>query len=224
VNRKLKALGALLSAALMLGALAVVSAPAETGGHFVSEVAHTELKGQQENGFNELHDAIGSVLCEEASFTGTTNATTVESVTIVPKYGKCRNGTNTVTVDMNGCSYTFTVGKKAATADNTVHLLCPTGQSVTLTIFFEHSSTLACTVHLKPQTPTGGVVYTTTGSGATHGITADITVKGIVVTRTPGFFGGCLFAPENGTNGELTGFATLNGFNTEGKQVGVTAT
>jgi hypothetical protein len=227
MNRKLKALSAIFSAALLAAAVSVVSAPAETGGHFISEVAHTELSGAQESGFNELHDAIGSVLCEEASFTGTTTATTHESISIIPKYGKCRNGTNTVTVDMNECYYTFTVGKKAATGHNTVHLICPPGKSITLTIFLEHTShthTPACTVHIPAQTPTGGVTYTTTGSGKTHGITADITVTNITVIRTPHFFGGCLFAAEHGTTAELTGKATLQGKTTAGEPVGITAT
>lgn len=232
MNRKLKLFSALFSAALLASAIAVVSAPAEEGGHFVSEVHHTTLLGGQDTSVGasrmELHDTVlGSIHCQnEEELTGTITGTTVTSVTITPHYKtNCTQSgsTKTVHVHMNGCQYTFTVAKEPTHKHNTVHLICPPGKSVTLTVTLDHSNTVACIVHIGAQTPKGGVTYTTTGSVKTHAITSEVTVSGIKLTRTPQFFGGCLFAPENG-EGELTGDAFLEGRNAEGTQVGITAT
>jgi hypothetical protein len=231
MNRKLKALWMLLSAVLAVGAFAVVSAPAETGGHFVSEVTHTELKGTQDTAPGakrfELHSPIGTIFCAEVELTGTANATTLESVTIEPDLRECTRteSTNTFIVDMNGCTFTITVRKAEPGAkDNTTHMACPPGKSIALKWYIEHGNTLACTMHFPPQTPGGGITYGTTGSGSTHAITSSVTVTGITSTRTPAFFGGCFFAPEHGANTEITGNAVVTGFNTEGKQIGITAT
>jgi hypothetical protein len=225
MNRKLKALGALLSAALMVGAIAVVSAPAETGGHFTTNIHHVSITGSQVE-VNKLNDpSLGSVECEKAEFHTTIASpdTTVTQVTVEPTYGPhCTNGSRVVHVDMNGCNYVFTVNKKPATSDNTVHLVCPVGQSVTLTV--TSSGTLACVIHLKPQTPKGGVTFTTGGSGETHDLLVDVTVSGIHITRTAQFFGGCLFAAETNEAATLTGTATMKGFDTAGNQTGITAT
>jgi hypothetical protein len=227
VSNKFKALGLCLIA-LAMSVAAVMSASAETGGHFVSEKEHTILKGSQEASPNHLtfHDTIGSISCTTSDFSGTTSGNVTQTeIRLNPTYHGCKSGEKIVTVDMNGCWFTFTVNKNPSTTHNTVHLNCPVNQSVTITVWAGSTeSTLACVEHLAPQTPKGGATYTTTGSGTTHGITADVTVSGIKVTRTAQFFGGCAFAPEVGESAELTGKATINGFDTENKQVGITAT
>lgn len=231
MNRKLKALGALLSAALMVGAIAVVSASAEEepGGHFVSSVSHTLLRGTS-HAVNplELKDPAGNVFCPTQNYHGTVNAPTVESVTVTPTYGTdciITGTTNTVHVDMNGCQYTFTV-RKTSTKDSTVHLVCPAGQSVTLTVTLEHTNTVACIIHLPPQTPKGGVVYTNVLGGPSnlHTVTIHATASEITSTRTPQFFGGCQFLAEHGTTGELSGTAYIEGTDTNNVQVPITAT
>jgi hypothetical protein len=223
VSHKLKAFGAIVGAALVVGAISVASAPATAGGHFIAETAHTTINGSQ-IGTMQLDDPAGNVTCQIATFDGTVSTVTTESITLTPHYTNCISGTNTAIVDHNGCNFTFTVRPNPETNHNTPHLVCPPGQSVTLTVFFEHTNTLACIIHFGPQTPTGGLLYKTGGSGTTHDITAVATVTGITVTRTPQFFGGCKFAPEHGATDQMTGEATIKGFNTEGKQVGITAT
>lgn len=231
-KQTLKVFGALLSAALMASAIAVVSASATAGGaHFTSEEAHTILKGSQDTTVGakrlEFHAAIGSLHCSEMTFEGTATSATQESGTNAPLFGTTctpAGSTNTVHVNLNGCTFTFTIRTNPETNHNTTHLVCPPEKTVTLIVTLEHSNVTACTIHIAPQTPAGGIIYGTKGSGSTHAITARITLTGITVTRTPNFFGGCLFAPETGHEAELTGDAVITGFNTAGEQVGITAT
>jgi hypothetical protein len=234
MNRKVKALGALFCAALMLGAVSVVSAPAEEGGHFVSGQAHTVLKAGKDPTSPgtppELHDPIlGTVHCPTESLHGTTAATTVTSVTLTATYGTdctVTGTTNTVHVEMNGCTYTFTVKKASVeSTHSTLHLVCPINQTVTLKVTVEHTNTVACIVHIKAQTPGGGITYTNKpGPSGAHTITAHVTATGITVTRTAQFFGGCLFAPEHATNAEFTGTAVVEGSTSGGNPVPITAT
>jgi hypothetical protein len=212
----------------ILGAVLAPLAFAEDDptGHFFFEVHHTRLHGEQIEKFNnKLHmPTINTIECEMATYDGTVTNTTVESATLTPTYSGCRNESRTVDLDMNGCLYTATIRKtQSELKHNTVHLICPAGQSVTLTL--KTGSTLACTIHMNPQTPKGGVTYTTAGSaGSTHDILAHLTLSAIHATRTPAFFGGCLFASETNAEASLTGTVTFRGYDTEGNQKAITAT
>lgn len=226
MSNKFKAFGFCLIAAVAMSVAAVMSASAETGGHFISEVAHTELKGAQVE-TNKLNDpTLGAVQCKQATFSGTVNSTTTTQITIIPTYHECSNGERGVTVDMNGCDYVFTIrGQAPAERDNTVHLTCPVGKQVEVTVFTNSSkTTLSCTETIRAQTPTGGVVYTTGGSGTSHDILADLTIEGIHIHRHAAFVGGCLFAATTVETATLTGTATMQGSSTAGASVGITAT
>lgn len=222
MNRKL---GIAALGLLAIFAALPLSSSASTGGHFVSEASHTELSGAQV-GFNSFHDpTLGAIQCEEATLTGTISTfnLTVTEVTLTPTYHWCKNGERSVHIDLNGCAYVLTVDKLPQFSQNTVHLECPSGKSVTITVTV--SNALACTLHLKPQTPGAGLSYSTMGgSGSTHSVRGSFSIKNIHITRTPAFFGGCLFAPETSSSAEMTGIVDVIGFITSGFQVGITAT
>ncbi len=223
---KLKVLGLGLLAILAMSATAVMNAGAETGGHFVSEQEHTILAGTETEHTRLIDHHTGNVVsCPHTTPTyhGTTTSATVTEVNITPTYPtNCTDGSgHTVHVDMNGCTYKFTIGKKV-TGDNTVHLVCPgAGPQLTITGPFG-----TCTVDITPnQTLSGGVAYETGGtSGSGHDIVANVTVSGIHMIYTGGFFL-CEAANETTSNtGTLVGKVTIQGKDTAGNPVGITAT
>ncbi|HEX8689154.1 MAG TPA: hypothetical protein VF729_02805 [Solirubrobacterales bacterium] len=218
MSLKLKALGLGLLAAMAFSAVAVMNASANGSGHFVSEAAHTNIVGS-EGGTHNLHltnhGLSGEVGCAQDTYTATAEGATVNDLLVTATYGGCTTtGTSTtVPVDMNGCKYRFTVaGGTTSSTEQTVHLECPAGQSIKVT----HPN---CTVTVHPQTVNTGVTYTHVTENGKNAVTLDSNVQ-FNTTR----HGLCQFiAPTNGT-GTLVGSATVQGFNTEGTQVSVTAT
>jgi hypothetical protein len=233
MSLKLKALGLSLVAAMAVSAFAVMSASANEKGHFVSDVAHTVLKGTEgPGGAHRLHltnhKGEGPLGCDEASYTATTTTATVTSLTVSPSYAKCYTTPgapgwtpeNDIPVTVNGCTYTFTVAEKTVnTTEQTVHLLCPAGKKIEV----HHPN---CTVDIHPQTivpeankPT--VTYTDIENPITkkREITLDANVT-FSITR----HGLCQFVLPTNDFGKLIGSATFSGFDTENKQVNITAT
>jgi hypothetical protein len=225
MSLKLKALGLSLMAAVAVSAVGVMNASATTGGHFVSDLVHTNIKGT-EGGSHRHHFSetgfAGEIGCDVATYTATTAAATVTSLTVTPKYEKCYTTPgpwtveNDIPVTVNGCTYTFTVAPGApATTEHTVHLLCPEGKKIEI----HHPN---CTISIHPQTPTGKITYTTATNAVTgkHEITLDTDVE-FTVTR----HGLCQFIKPTTGTGRLLGSATVAGFNPNGgAQVGITST
>jgi hypothetical protein len=229
MSLKIKALGLGLIAALALSAVAVLSASAETGGHFTSEQEHVILVGSEGGAedhttqFNAPELSSEPIQCTEVSYTGTIQSAskTVTEATIQPTYKKCwlgaHSGEPNATVKMNECDYVFTVKKlQVESSDSTVHVVCPEGKKIELVL-----SSLGCTLTIPAQTPAGGVVYKTKGTGQTHELTVEVTVTGITYEAHSGF---CIFVATHHTDGKLTGSVTVKGTNTAGEQVGITAT
>lgn len=215
-----------LFAALVLSVTVAATASAE---HFTSEVAHTTLQGS-ESARTHFTTGSGTIECTEVSYSGTTSAATVTSVTITPSYPKCwhnepaHTAAPNATVNMNGCTYTFTI--ENTLEHNQVHVVCPVGKKIEISV-------PGCQLTVGPQTvgedpnagtTDNGVKYTTGGIGSTHDLTVDITLKEIAYEK----HGLCVFVAPTGTgphsDGVLTGQATLKGLNTAGQQVGITAT
>lgn len=221
MSLKLKALGLGLLAILATSAFAVMNASAEPGGHFVSEVDHTTIVGTESGEKHRLHftehpstPESPRIGCSEASYHGTANAATVESLTITPTYGGCTTtGTTTnVTVDVNGCSFTFTVTKGTTeSTEQDVHLNCPTKP-----IEITHPN---CNITVPSQEVQDAVTYTTTEVEGKHTITLDVNAT----FNTQYHEKICVFlgTPQEGT---LTGSVTVEGFDTLGNRVGITAT
>jgi hypothetical protein len=220
MSLKLKAVGLGLLAMMVTGAFAVMNATAETGGHFVSEKAHTVLKGSEAAPNHQIKFAVDGgtpIECTQVTYSGTTEATTVTAVTIKPHYTHCKTegGTSTpeeeVEVTMNGCDYVFTIGKKAA-SHNTVDVVCG-AQAIEI----HHPN---CTITVPGQTVTGMTYGTDTTPGGKHAITATATISNIVAQYHGGI---CIFLGTT-HSATMTGSATLSGTTATGEEVGITAT
>jgi hypothetical protein len=216
---KLKALGLGLLATMALAGFMAMNATAETGGHFTSEATHTIISGVDETGANQPEikvPGLTGIICDGSSYSGTANATTVESVTMTPSYGACHTtggATGSTLVDFNGCQYTFTIGKKS-TADNTVDLICA-GEKKYIALTHE-----GCEVRIPAANKLKGVAYNTTTIEGKHAITLKITLAGFEANFEAGF---CILLGTAHT-GELVGSVNVTGKDTTGAAVGITAT
>jgi hypothetical protein len=217
---KLKAIGLGLLAATMVSSLAAMNASATTGGHFVSELAHTEIVGTEtatHTGSMINHGLSGAVACGQSSATTTATASTLTEIVGTAAVSNCiTSGTSTnVSVDVNGCQGRATVAPgNPSTTEQTGHLECPIGKAIEIT----HPN---CTIKIHPQTINTGVTYTRViNANGKHEITGDTNTQ-FSTTR----HGLCQFiAPTNGT-GTLIGSAVIRGFNPATKaQVSITAT
>jgi hypothetical protein len=205
-----------LLAVLATSAFAVMQAGAATGGHFIAP-AHSIIKSKETLGTNHRlefvsHGLEGGIVCDVVSYTDYTSAKETETeVTVTPSYSTCHttNGEHNVTVTTNGCHYKFTVG---AGGSGTADLICPTGKAIVI----KHP---ACEITIPPQNNIGGISYVTTVENGVHALTLDS--KAQFSTQYHG--GICIFTGTNHV-GTLNGSATVNGFNTAGTAVSITAT
>ena len=228
MSLKLKALGLSLVAAMAVSAVAVMSASAKDGGHFVTTGnTHTTIEAHVDSKTPlhlKIHGLSGEVGCATQTHHGTNVTETFTSITITPTYTGCTTtGTETsVPVDVNGCTYTFTVNGPITTPENppgsntvehTAHLVCPAGAAIKVT----HPN---CTVTVHPQTVNGGITYTTeTNAQNIHDIKMHVNVQ-FTVTK----HGLCQFVSPTNGNGTLIGTPTVTAKNTAGDQVHLTAT
>jgi hypothetical protein len=214
---KLKALGLGLLTTMALAGFMAMNATAETGGHFTSETTHTTITGLDEISGGQVEfkvSGLTGIVCDNASYSGTANATTVESLTLTPSYGACHTTgglPGATVIDLNGCAYTLTIGKKSTT-DNTVDLSCV---GIYMTITHE-----GCEIRIPAKNNLKGVAYETAERAGKHAIIANLTVTGLEANFEAGF---CILLGTSHT-AELHGSVAVRGFNTEGKAVGITAT
>ena len=116
MNGKLRNLGLALLAVFVLGA--VVAAGASAEGSYIIDSSHTTIEGNLiAEGAAEFEAKFGTVKCTESTFVSTVSVEGEESeeakepvsdVTFTPTYSGCKLGELKVTIDMNGCQYTFT--------------------------------------------------------------------------------------------------------------------
>lgn len=216
---KLK-LNACVVAVLAASVLVAADAGATTGGHFTSTVTHTTIIGSN-NTAHPLHFRKGeaadseAVGCESNIYSGTVVNTTFESISLKPEWSNCHTTDTSKTkfdIAENGCAFTFTIGKTGT--HHTVDLTCPFGNRIEI----KHPN---CTVVIAPQTM-NGVVYNTATGGfpAKHTITMALTVSGVAAFYESGI---CVFL---GTQHifEMKGSVTVEGFDTDGARVDITAT
>lgn len=204
-------------AVLGISATGVFSASASTGGHFTIAAHHATLKGTEKPLVHTTRLEVngGSIECTIAEYIGTMEASTEAAVKVTPTYHDCwttashENDANTAGIFLNSCFYTLTVSKSPS-GDNTVHLNCPAEQELEIV-------TSTCTMNIPPQTPSGGVAYTTTSSSGYHELTTDLTVEGITVHREAGI---CIFLGTT-TTAKLSGSATFAAY---AEQLDLTAT
>ncbi len=222
MNAKLKAVGVGVLAALIVSALAVMSASANEKGHFVSTgTSHVEIVGVEAPKTAHTHHfkdlaAPGPIGCDKVSYTGKTAAETVISINVAPSYTNCYTTEEPevkVPISVNGCTYTFTVAQN--TTDNTeqtAHLLCPVGKALEI----HHPD---CTITILPQTINTGITYVTQFEDGKHTLTLKTNIN-LSITR----HGLCrIFLPLHGT-GNLAGAATVKALDTNKLLANITAT
>jgi hypothetical protein len=225
MSTKLKVVGLGLLAMVSVGALAAMNASANTNGHFVTQGnVHAEILGLEE-GEHELELTLqgleNGIVCNAASYSGTTTHETEPDITITPSYGACYttgSEVGTTVIHTNGCTYTLRVAKSTTNAtEQTASLVCPEKKSLEIT----HPS---CTINVAPQVILTGLTYTTeaeAGSGL-HLVTLDSNVQFSVTyegkTLCQMFLG---TGPHLAT---LNGSVTVRAYNTLKQQAHFTAT
>jgi hypothetical protein len=221
MSLKVKVLGLGLLAMVAMSAFAAMNASALVQGHFVSDVHTTTILGS-ENTTHKLeftsHGLEGGIVCDEASYHGHVTGTTFTSVTIKPTYAKCHTtggAAGSVVVDVNGCTYTFTItGGNPATTHSKVHLICPAGAAIVIT----HGNN--CTITIAPQNNISSVTYTTDVVNAKHALTLHANAQ----FATQYHAGACVLLGTNHT-GTLKGSATIVGQDVAtGLPTGITST
>ena len=218
-----RTLGVLLALAALTQAVAVSSA--ETGGHFTSESGGATIITGIETPSHSTEltvPGLTGIVCGEARYEARFAFSTSTEASVTPTYGNCKTtggAAKEVTVDVNGCTYRLTIGKKS-TADNTADLVCG---GATNFIAITHPS---CEMRIPAQNNIVGVAYNTTIEEGKHAITLSATAKGFTTNFESGL---CVLLGTKHTS-ELTGsvvavaFEESSGPLLEGKSVGITAT
>lgn len=220
---KLKALGLGLLAALAMSAVAVMNASATAGGHFTHDAAdgHATITGDDEPGDRtQFTGGIATVECSTATYDATVTSQTTTSLTVTPHYTTCTAAGGVAHVNMNSCTYTFTVRPNPDVNHNTVHLVCPGGSpGPTINV-----TATGCVITVLPnQTPGQGVVYKTITKNGKHAITVGVTANAITAKYTGGFFKCGKVENAHGLT-EMHGSAEVHGVDTNNNFVNITAT
>jgi hypothetical protein len=140
-----------------------LSSPAE----FKTESNPTELTGSQE-GSDVFTLQGGTATCTKVTYEGAMTGTETEEFEVEPTYSGCTAfGFVNVPIHANGCKFKFT-------ANQTMHIVCPTGKAFEVTA-------PGCTNTIGSQTPTGPntIEYTNIGSGSTMEVTIDMSLTGL---------------------------------------------
>jgi hypothetical protein len=184
MTRNLKALALVPFAVFAIGALAAPAAQA-TGEKFHCEAERCVLTGTTEEGTTHQM-STGTVTSKcHVSFQATTNASTVESLTLIPSYSECGatggnsgTGTGGEGTSPGHCSFVLTSTTTNGTAP--VHIECATGSKMS----FEMPG--ICTLTIGEQTPEGGVHYANAAPGDST-FTMELSLSGIAITKSGPF-------------------------------------
>lgn len=211
MNGKLNTLGLTLLAVIALGGITATGASAEGEGSYVFESPHAEIEGSQTEA-TEFQFGAGIVKCEAATFEGTASSEEeaseeakepVSELTITPSYGGCTLSGLSVTVDMNGCQYTFTAPEEAEESPpfdlHAKFHIVNCSSSIRMTM-------LGCTIEIPEQTPeTPTFAMTHTGIGPLEALVTP-TVKGISYS-----FSGPSCGSGSASNGAYRGPVEMQG-------------
>lgn len=193
------------------------SAVAQTGGFFVMEDEHSVIVGSEGEGHNldlATPGLEGEMGCENA-FQSTFLSSTLEGLSFFPLYSNCvRTDTGgKISVDQNGCAFTFRVAKDSTEeTEQTLELGCPGAQTLVIT----RSN---CTIVIPPQTNIGGVTYAPTTSSGFAALTVTINAKLSLQYEA----GSCTSLGTKQT-GTLKGSLVFKAYNTLAEPAGITIT
>jgi hypothetical protein len=199
MTRNLKALGLALLALLALGAMAASSAQATIGNaQLTIEGGSGFIHGKGEGAAMQYTRNGRVQTCATANYKSTTVNSGDTSITVTPEYANCTSGGLPSTITMNGCAFVFTftghnIGGGNHTFTAITHIECPVGKVIETHVYSSHANHTAgvslCTYHIGAQNNKTEISLTNQAAGGTtpkDWITADITVGGIVSTRTSG--------------------------------------
>lgn len=204
----LKALGLALVAAFAMSAVAASVAQASTPAAFTAAEYPAVATGHEEGALNyfEITGGGAKTECNNVTYEATLAGASHE-LTVTPHYTECEEtiSGNPATVHLNGCDFRFTAGTYTAApvddAHGKVHIVCPVGKKIEITVSAFGSP--ICAVDVHPQTLEGGITYTNIpGGGATPQdyVTVDVDITNdIEYTETDLSF----FCPN--TNNHHTG-------------------
>lgn len=205
----LRTAGAALLAAAAISALVAIDAGANEEGHFVSDLTNVELHGFSGFGHNlhfVQHGVSGEVGCDEPTYKATmkSDTKTVSEIVVTPTYKQCYTtgggSPGSVIVDVNGCTYRFTVAKDTTdTTEQTARLECPAGAVMKIT----HPN---CVTTVHPQNVNTGITYTK-APGPPHHITIDSDAQFTITTH-----GLCQFILPTVGSGTLKGSVRVKAF------------
>jgi len=208
MNRKIKALGLALVAALALTAVMASTASAQ----FTSTSSHTILSGSQE-GSNVFTagEGFGSIKCTTATFSGTAETTNAADQTIFPTYAGCTDSFGRI-VDTDNSSLTYTFTKTGKDASGTPLGTVNFSGSFRMTV--TSSGSVVCTTHWNlPQTQPGVTWHNNAG-----GLSITFALVGIKTTVT-GSFLNCGVSEGEHKEGTYTGTVKMTGKDTAGNPV-----
>ncbi|HEX6152580.1 MAG TPA: hypothetical protein VFZ19_03570 [Solirubrobacterales bacterium] len=208
MNRKIKALGLALVAALALTAVMASVASAQ----FTSTKTHTILSGSQKEKTNDIFSAgegFGGMTCENMLLNGTTANLSESAWVIQPSFEGCKDSFGrTVDVDNSSLTYTLTSGGGKGTmhVSGGMTLTVTSGGSVTCTI-----------VYKSPQTNNG---FSYTNLGGTSGIEVTVHMTNVITTTSGGFFN-CGISNGEHKKGTYDGTWVITGKNTAGEAASI---
>ncbi len=221
MTRNLKVLGLALTAVLAMSAVVAASGAQAVVPQFhcTSTTENCIVTGKSNIG--KLLVTNVEVKCKEntgvagaryeATIPKTGTTATITAAYGNPTTGKgCTLASLPLTVNMNGCDYTFNSVEPEAGLEGTatVDINCPAGKVIEIV-----SPSAPCTITIEPQTGLKHVTFTNSKTPEPTDVTANVTVTGIA---TISHGAGCP-CPETETlkNGSLTDTITLEGFNDE---------
>jgi hypothetical protein len=199
--RKLKALGLALVAVLAMSAMAAATAQANEKADFSAAGTHIHATNANEGTHTFNIPGFPTLTCTEVSGTGTLAKESPELTGEAISYKTCHivsGFTFPVTVDMNGCHYLFTAGtytkdetSKAGISDGSIHIKCPVGKEITITVMSLDHKTVRCTIHVPEQTPKGTVTFRNETTEKVMAVTAVADKLEVTATVTDSNVLGC---------------------------------
>jgi hypothetical protein len=231
MTRNLKALGLALLAALALGAMAASTAQATIGNAVATIEGGSGVIHGKDEVAGQLTRNGRTITCTTAHYKSNTVTTGDASITVTPEYSNCHSAGLPVTVTMNECAFIFAFTADKPGAEHTFtaisHLECPALKVAEIHVYSSHNNHTVgvslCTYHFGAQNNKTEISLTNKAAGGTtpkDWITADITVGGIVSTRTSG--SELLCGNELDNAGTLHASAELKGTTHAGGAAGIT--
>jgi hypothetical protein len=197
-------------------ALCMIGAGSASAQHFLLESYALMGEQTETNVFTTLGGA-GKTECTGVTYSGVLGEeTTATELPLTPKYENCTSLGESATIDVNSCSYRFTIPNEAG-KDNPVELQCSKAEDKIVV------TTAGCEITTFAQTPTGGGVSYEAGGTEPNDLVAKLTVTGVhyklhktclLLTGQP--------TEHTFTDGTLSGKITVRAF-FGGAPIGITA-